>query len=49
VIVELNATVEFDGDYSLPGSDVYSVVAEALGLRSDTTVRATRLRVGRLP
>jgi [lysine-biosynthesis-protein LysW]---L-2-aminoadipate ligase len=48
VIVELNAAVEFDDDYSLPGADVYSDAAEALGLRSDTPVRATRLRAGRL-
>lgn len=32
VIVELNAAVEFDGDYSLPGADVYSDAAHALGL-----------------
>jgi hypothetical protein len=32
VIVELNAAVEFDGGYSLPGADVYADTAAALGL-----------------
>ena len=32
VIVELNAAVEFNTDYSLPGSDVYTDSAVALGL-----------------
>ena len=32
VIVELNAAVEFDQGYSLPGADVYADAARALGL-----------------
>jgi RimK family alpha-L-glutamate ligase len=32
VVLELNGAVEFDGDYSLPGADVYTDVADALGL-----------------
>jgi [lysine-biosynthesis-protein LysW]--L-2-aminoadipate ligase len=32
VIVELNAAVEFDRGYSLPGADVYTDAARALGL-----------------
>ena len=57
VIVELNAAVEFDRGYSLPGADVYAVAAEALGLpparlrlerlgQSNTPGRATTLRAG---
>jgi glutamate carboxypeptidase len=52
VIVELNAAVEFDGAYSLPGADVYADSAEALDLSafrmSGTPVPATRLRAVRL-
>ncbi|MGZ4370095.1 MAG: M20/M25/M40 family metallo-hydrolase [Gaiellaceae bacterium] len=32
VVVELNGAVEFDRDYSLPGTDVYAEIANALGL-----------------
>ncbi|HEX6663198.1 MAG TPA: M20/M25/M40 family metallo-hydrolase [Gaiellaceae bacterium] len=32
VILELNGAVEFDRDYSLPGNDVYTEAAGALGL-----------------
>lgn len=32
IVLELNGAIEFDGDYSLAGSDVYSEVADALGL-----------------
>jgi hypothetical protein len=34
VIVELNAAVEFNATYSLPGSDIYADLAVALGLSS---------------
>ncbi len=34
VIVELNAAVEFDGGYSLPGADVYADAAAALDLQA---------------
>jgi len=48
VIVELNAAVEFDDAYSLPGADVYADTAEALGLSafrtSGTPTPATRRR-----
>lgn len=52
VIVELNAAVEFDDAYSLPGADVYADAAEALGLPtlrgSRTPVPATTLQAGLL-
>jgi glutamate carboxypeptidase len=52
VIVELNAAVEFDDRYSLPGADVYAETAEALAVspfrRSGTPAPATRPRAGRL-
>lgn len=31
-VIELNGAVEFDGDYSLPGADVFADVAAALGI-----------------
>ena len=31
-VIELNGAVDFDEDYSLPGTDVYVQIAEALGL-----------------
>jgi glutamate carboxypeptidase len=52
VIIELNAAVEFDAEYSLPGADVYADAAEALDLPGARTSRtpapATMLRAGRL-
>lgn len=38
LIIELNAAVEFDATYSLPGSDIYTDSAAALGLTSDVVL-----------
>jgi len=34
VVLELNATVDFDRRYSLPRSDVYAEAADALELKA---------------
>jgi len=39
VVIELNAAVEFDGDYSLPGVDVYAESARSLGIASTPAER----------
>jgi glutamate carboxypeptidase len=47
VLLELNGAVDFDSDYSLPGANVYSEIAEALDLSraAPATGECTRRRV----
>lgn len=42
IVIELNAAVEFDAMYSLPGNDVYADSAAALGLRPLTVAAGAK-------
>jgi hypothetical protein len=44
-VIELNGAVDFDVEYTLPGRDVYSAVATALGLLPPPRLRDLRRTV----